>query len=75
MTNDPEADILNLPITAFNFSVRARKCFRKLNVETIGDLVAKSAEDLIECKNFGVTSLNLVREKLEERGLALRNDT
>jgi DNA-directed RNA polymerase alpha subunit len=75
MTNDPEADILNLPVSYFNFSVRARKCFRKLNVETIGDLVAKSAEDLIECKNFGVTSLNEVREKLRDRGLSLRDDT
>ena len=75
MTNDPEADILNLPITDLNLSVRARKCTTKLGVLTIRDLVAKSAEDLIECKNFGVTSLNEVREKLKERGLALRNDT
>ncbi len=75
MTNDPAADILNLPVSDLNLSVRARKCTTKLNVATIGDLVAKSAEDLIECKNFGVTSLNEVREKLKDRGLALRNDT
>jgi DNA-directed RNA polymerase subunit alpha len=36
--------------------------------------VRRTGEDLMECKNFGVTSLNEVREKLAERGLKLRGD-
>jgi len=36
--------------------------------------VSKSAEDLMEARNFGVTSLNEVREKLRERGLNLRGE-
>jgi DNA-directed RNA polymerase subunit alpha len=63
-----------LPITELNLSVRARKCTTKLGITTIGDLVRRTAEDLLECKNFGVTSLNEVREKLTERGLKLRGD-
>jgi DNA-directed RNA polymerase subunit alpha len=63
-----------LPITELNLSVRARKCTTKLGITTIGDLVRRTAEDLLECKNFGVTSLNEVREKLSERGLKLRGD-
>jgi DNA-directed RNA polymerase subunit alpha len=63
-----------LPIGELNLSVRARKCTTKLGLVTIGDLTRRTAEDLLECKNFGVTSLNEVREKLAERGLKLRGD-
>jgi len=72
VADDQEAN--NLPITELNLSVRARKCTTKLGITTIGDLVRRTAEDLLECKNFGVTSLNEVREKLTERGLKLRGD-
>lgn len=74
---EPSADeqqIYALPITELNLSVRARKCTNKLGISSIGDLVRRTAEDLLECKNFGVTSLNEVREKLTERGLKLRGD-
>ena len=74
---EPSADqqeLHGLPITDLNLSVRARKCTTKLGIGTIGDLVRRTAEDLLECKNFGVTSLNEVRERLAERGLKLRGD-
>ena len=69
-----EQEVYSMPITDLNLSVRARKCTTKLGITTIGDLVRRTAEDLLECKNFGVTSLNEVREKLSERGLRLRGD-
>ena len=77
MTTEPEAT--NNPVLAehigeLNLSVRARKCTTKLGINTIGDLVRHSAEDLMECKNFGVTSLKEVREKLAERNLKLREE-
>jgi DNA-directed RNA polymerase subunit alpha len=74
---EPSADdqeVHGMPITDLNLSVRARKCTTKLGINTIGDLIRRTAEDLLECKNFGVTSLNEVREKLSERGLKLRGD-
>ncbi len=46
----------------------------KLNVQTIGDLVIRSGDELLECKNFGVTSLNEVREKLTLMNLKLKNE-
>ncbi len=61
-------------IADLNLSVRARKCMLRLGITTIGDLVRKTGDDLLECKNFGVTSLNEVREKLHELGLKLRGD-
>ena len=69
-----EQEIHALPIGELNLSVRARKCTTKLGINSIGDLIRRTAEDLLECKNFGVTSLNEVREKLTERGLKLRGD-
>ncbi|RLS35188.1 MAG: RNA polymerase subunit alpha domain protein [Planctomycetota bacterium] len=69
-----EQEVHSLPITELSLSVRARKCTTKLGIMTIGELVRRTAEDLMECKNFGVTSLNEVREKLTERGLKLRGD-
>jgi DNA-directed RNA polymerase subunit alpha len=69
-----EQEIYGQPIGELNLSVRARKCTTKLGIATIGDLVRRTADDLLECKNFGVTSLNEVREKLTERGLKLRGD-
>jgi DNA-directed RNA polymerase subunit alpha len=69
-----EQEVYSMPINDLNLSVRARKCTTKLGITTIGDLIRRTAEDLLECKNFGVTSLNEVREKLTERGLKLRGD-
>lgn len=62
------------PISDLNLSVRARKCMTKLGIQTVGDLLSRSGDDLLECKNFGVTSLNEVREKLNEMGLKFKNE-
>ena len=59
-----EQALLARPIADLNLSVRARKCMIRLGINTIGELVRRTGDDLLECKNFGVTSLNEVREKL-----------
>ena len=63
MSADEQA-LLDRPIADLNLSVRARKCMIRLGLTTIGELVRRTGDDLLECKNFGVTSLNEVREKL-----------
>jgi DNA-directed RNA polymerase subunit alpha len=69
-----EQAVLNRPVTELNLSVRARKCMNRLNINTIGELVNRSGDELMEAKNFGVTSLNEVKEKLMALGLKLRGD-
>jgi DNA-directed RNA polymerase subunit alpha len=69
-----EQALLDRPISDLNLSVRARKCTVRLGLTTIGELVRKTGDDLLECKNFGVTSLNEVRDKLTQLGLKLRGD-
>jgi DNA-directed RNA polymerase subunit alpha len=69
-----ERALLERPISDLNLSVRARKCMVRLGLNSIGELVRRTGDDLLECKNFGVTSLNEVREKLALHGMKLRGD-
>lgn len=73
MSPDQQA-ILERPISDLNLSVRARKCMVRLGINTISELIRKTGDDLLESKNFGVTSLNEVRAKLEGMSLKLRGD-
>ncbi len=73
MTPDEQA-LLDRPIADLNLSVRARKCMVRLGLTTIGELVRRTGDDLLECKNFGVTSLTEVREKLGPLEIKLRGD-
>lgn len=72
--SDDERALLDRPISDLNLSVRARKCMVRLGLTTIGELLRRTGDDLLECKNFGVTSLNEVREKLTQANLKLRGD-
>lgn len=73
MTPDEQA-LLDRPISDLNLSVRARKCMARLQINIIGELIRKTGDEMLECKNFGVTSLNEVREKLTDLGLKMRGD-
>ncbi len=72
--SDQEREIMTKPVSELNLSVRARKCMNRLGINTFGELVHRSADELLESKNFGMTSLNEVREKLQLYGLTLRGD-
>lgn len=69
-----EQALLNRPVADLNLSVRARKCMTRLQITMLGELVMRTPDELLESKNFGVTSLNEVRSKLADLGLKLRND-
>jgi DNA-directed RNA polymerase subunit alpha len=69
-----EQAMLARPISELNLSVRARKCMIRLAINTLGDLCRRTGDDLLECKNFGVTSLNEVREKLTAISMKLRGE-
>lgn len=69
-----ERAMVERPVTDLNLSVRARKCLARLGINTMGELVSKTADELMSVRNFGVTSLNEIRSKLSEQGLKLKND-
>jgi DNA-directed RNA polymerase subunit alpha len=72
--SEQEQAVLSRPVSELNLSVRARKCMNRLGITSLGDLIQRSADELLESKNFGMTSLNEVREKLGQFGLSLRGD-
>jgi DNA-directed RNA polymerase subunit alpha len=63
---------LELPIEELELSERPRNCLKRARVDTIGQLVQKTEDDLLAITNFGSKSLDEVLQKLDERGLALR---
>ncbi|MDQ3569619.1 MAG: DNA-directed RNA polymerase subunit alpha [Actinomycetota bacterium] len=69
-TGSPDLD---LPIEELDLSERPRNCLKRAQVNTVGELVEKSHDDLLAITNFGQKSLDEVLQKLDERGLALRD--
>ncbi len=67
--NDPH----NRPIAELDLSVRARRIIEMFKIRTIGDLCRKTEAELMSCPNFGQTSLNEIRTKLDELGLSLNS--
>jgi len=65
-------ELLNKSVGDIQLSVRARRALIKLGIETLSELVGKTEAELLGCKNFGVTSLNEVKERLTSYGLSLR---
>ncbi|HVL92140.1 MAG TPA: DNA-directed RNA polymerase subunit alpha [Acidimicrobiales bacterium] len=63
---------LDLPIEDLDLSERPRNCLKRAQVNTIGELVDKTIDDLLAITNFGQKSLDEVLLKLDERGLSLR---
>lgn len=66
------AGVLDQPVDELDLSVRARKALSLLGISTIGQLVARTEGELMGIKNFGTTSLDEIKAKLQERGLGLR---
>jgi DNA-directed RNA polymerase subunit alpha len=64
---------LDLPIEALDLSERPRNCLRRAQVHTVGELVEKTEEELLNITNFGQKSLEEVAAKLDELGLSLRS--
>lgn len=62
------------PVSDLNLSVRARKCMARLGITSLSELVQRTPDELLATKNFGVTSLNEIRQQLGELNLKLRND-
>ena len=63
---------LDKPIEDLDLSERPRNCLKRAQVDTVGQLLEKTEDDLLAVTNFGQKSLDEVIEKLDERGLALR---
>lgn len=64
----------NFPIEELELGVRSYNCLKRVGIETIGDLVTKSENELASIPNFGKKSIEEVKETLATHGLNLRGD-
>jgi DNA-directed RNA polymerase subunit alpha len=67
-----DPSVLSRPVSTLDLSVRARKALQLLNVQSIGELAARTEAELMGVKNFGQNSLDEIRRKLADLGLSLR---
>ncbi len=67
----PSSPNLMLPIEDLDFSVRSYNCLKREGVQTVGELVHKTEQDLLDIRNFGQKSIEEVKQKLAELGLSL----
>jgi DNA-directed RNA polymerase subunit alpha len=64
-------DLLEQPVDIIELSVRASNCLKAAKIKTIGELVSKTEEELLNFKNFGKKSLDEIRDRLKELDLHL----
>jgi DNA-directed RNA polymerase subunit alpha len=72
VAGDIAPEILSKTVGDLELSVRSRKALQRLNINTLGELAARTEDELLGCKNFGQTSLNEIKQQLTSFGLGLR---
>lgn len=72
MFPDANPEVLSRPVSTLELSVRSRKCLQRLGINSIGELAARSEQELLESRNFGQTSLKELQNRLAELGLSFR---
>lgn len=70
----PGGEMANILIEELELGVRSYNCLKRVGVETIGDLISKTEDDLSAIPNFGKKSIEEVKENLARHGLSLRFD-
>jgi DNA-directed RNA polymerase subunit alpha len=68
---DKFQQVLDMPISDFELSVRSRNCLKKMGIKTLGDLTRITEAELLSYKNFGETSLNEIKAIMTSKGLRL----
>lgn len=67
-----DEEVLKVPVSKLQLSVRARRCLESLGIKTLGELVQRTEQELLEVRNFGQTSLSEIKEQLAKYGLTLK---
>ncbi|MFN3467419.1 MAG: tetratricopeptide repeat protein, partial [Candidatus Brocadiales bacterium] len=66
-----EGEVLNIPISDFELSVRSKNCLERMNIRTLKDLTMVTESQLLSFKNFGETSLSEIKNVLSQKGLRI----
>ena len=66
--------VLEMTIEELDLSVRSFNCLKRANINTVGDLISKTEDEMIKVRNLGRKSLEEVVHKLAMMGLSLASD-
>jgi len=64
---------LALPVEDLQLTVRSYNCLKREGIHTVGELISRSEQDLLDIRNFGSKSIDEVKGKLIEMGLSLKD--
>src|SRR6187399_22563 len=64
---------LALPVEDLQLTVRSYNCLKREGIHTVGELISRSEQDLLDIRNFGAKSIDEVKAKLQEMGLSLKD--
>jgi DNA-directed RNA polymerase subunit alpha len=64
---------LALPVEDLQLTVRSYNCLKREGIHTVGELISRSEQDLLDIRNFGAKSIDEVKAKLHEMGLSLKD--
>ena len=64
---------LALPIEDLDLTVRSYNCLKREGIHTVGELISRSEQDLLDIRNFGAKSIDEVKAKLVGMGLGLKD--
>ena len=69
---DERSRLLDMPIEELELSVRSYNCLKRAAINSVGDLIQRTEDDMIKVRNLGKKSLEEVDAKLNEMGLSLK---
>ncbi|MDR1853025.1 MAG: DNA-directed RNA polymerase subunit alpha [Propionibacteriaceae bacterium] len=64
---------LSTPVEDLKLTMRSYNCLKREGIHTVGELVGRSEQDLLDIRNFGSKSIDEVKERLGEMGLTLKD--
>ena len=66
--------VLEMTIEELDLSVRSFNCLKRAGINTVNDLIEKSAEEMMKVRNLGKKSFDEVKEKLQSLGYDLSSE-
>ena len=66
--------VLEMTIEELDLSVRSFNCLKRAGINTVNDLIDKSAEEMMKVRNLGKKSFEEVKSKLHSLGYELSSE-
>ena len=69
-----KAESLNMSIDELELSVRSFNCLKRAGINTVSDIISRTADETIKIRNLGRKSFEEISNKLASMGLAFKSE-